>query len=236
MELSKQRIWELDAFRGICILGMVCVHFVIDLDVLLGLQMDYPLFFRVIRSGGAVLFILLSGICVTLGSHAIRRGLIVLGCGMLFTLVTVGACLLHLADRSFLVQFGILHLLGTSMLLSVPLSRLSNRALGLVGLVLLAVGYWFLTQTVSVPWLFPLGLATSSFVSADWFPLLPHLGWFCLGMVAGRTVYRSRRSLLPRLPAHRQPLRFFCQCGRHSLWIYLLHQPLLYLMLQPFIH
>ena len=27
----KKRIWELDAFRGICILGVVFVHFVYDL-------------------------------------------------------------------------------------------------------------------------------------------------------------------------------------------------------------
>ena len=33
----KQRIWELDAFRGICVLGMVVVHFVYDITELYSL-------------------------------------------------------------------------------------------------------------------------------------------------------------------------------------------------------
>ena len=73
-----------------------------------------------------------------------------------------------------------------------------------------------------------MGLMSPDFASGDYFPLLPHLGWFMLGVVVGRTVYADRKTRLPKFPAKAAPVRFFQFCGRHSLWIYLGHQPLLY--------
>ena len=46
---------------------------------------------------------------------------------------------------------------------------------------------------------------------------------FLLGALAGRTLYAGGQSLLPNL----SPNRFLCFCGKHSLSIYLLHQPIL---------
>ena len=43
----------------------------------------------------------------------------------------------------------------------------------------------------------------------------------------GRTVYRRKESLLPRVNQNNPIIRFLGLCGKHSLWIYLLHQPLL---------
>ena len=86
----KKRIWELDALRGVCILGMVIVHFVYDLVELYALvPMAYPKWFAFIKDWGGVLFLLLSGTCATLGSGHTRRGLVVFACGMVCTLVTV---------------------------------------------------------------------------------------------------------------------------------------------------
>ena len=75
--------------------------------------------------------------------------------------------------------------------------------------------------------LMPLGIYSESFYSADYFPLLPHFGFFLLGAVLGRTVYARKESLLPKINSRRLPIRFLCFCGRHSLLIYLLHQPIL---------
>ena len=44
-----------------------------------------------------------------------------------------------------------------------------------------------------------------------------------LGAILGRKLYRNKESLFPRL----RPNHFLCFCGKHSLWIYLLHQPVL---------
>ena len=93
----KQRIWELDAFRGLCILGMVLVHLVYDLTVLYQLvQWTPPESFRFLQQWGGVLFFLVAGISATLGRHSIRRGLIVLGCGVVVSAVTWGMVLLKL--------------------------------------------------------------------------------------------------------------------------------------------
>ena len=95
--------------------------------------------------------------------------------------------------------------------------------------ILLVIGGYVLLQfRFPVEWLFPLGILSPGFSSGDYFPLLPHLGWFMLGVVVGRTVYADRKTRLPRFPSEAAPVRFFRFCGRHSLWIYLGHQPLLY--------
>jgi uncharacterized membrane protein len=59
----------------------------------------------------------LSGICVTLGSRSVHRGLIVLGCGFVCTAVTYGMYRLGLSGKSIIIYFGVLHCLGICMLL-----------------------------------------------------------------------------------------------------------------------
>lgn len=226
--MDSKRIWELDALRGLCILVMVVIHLVFDLVELFGLvHWVYPPVFAFVKDWGGVIFLLISGVCITLGSRCIRRGLIVLACGALCTLVTALMYWFGMADRSIIIWFGVLHCLGVCMLLWPVFRRLPVWALGSIGAVLVIAGFAVRGLTVPTVWLAPLGLTAKGFVSSDYFPLLPDLGFFLLGAVLGRTVYRSRRSLLPRWNAEAAPLRFLCFCGRQSLPIYLLHQPIL---------
>lgn len=225
MMQKKERIWELDALRGLCILFMVGIHLVLDLK---GFDYTGSWLFHFLRVWGSVLFLLISGICVTLGSHSLRRGLIVFAAGLLCTAVTVGMYLLRFADSSILILFGVLHCLGLCMILWPLFRRAPVWVLGLCAAVLLGLGYWFQTFHVSVPGLFPLGLTTKAFRSADYFPMLPHLGWFLLGAILGKTVYREKKTRLPRVNSQAAPIRALCWCGRQSLIIYLLHQPILY--------
>ena len=173
-------------------------------------------------------FVVLSGLCATLGRRSLRRGAQVFGCGMLITAVTAGMVLLGLADRFLIIYFGVLHLLGVCMMLWPLLRRLPVWARLALGLVLIGLGYRFQTFTVDTFWLVPFGLVPPGFSSSDYFPLLPGLGWFLLGACLGTALYRKRRSLLPNFPVQNPVVRFFRLCGTHSLWIYLLHQPVLY--------
>lgn len=224
----KQRIWELDAFRGVCILGMVLIHFLFDLIELFGaVDWTYPAPVLWLKDWGGILFILLSGICVTLGSRSVRRGLIVFGCGMLCTAVTAGMAALGLAGSSIVIRFGILHCLGLCMILWPVLKKLPNIPAALLAAVLIALGFWFWDLRVEIPFLFPLGLTAPGFRSADYFPLLPNLGYFLLGAVLGRTVYRQKATLFPKVNTRNPVIRFLSACGRHSLAVYLLHQPIL---------
>ena len=169
--MKKQRIWELDAFRGICILGMIVVHAVLDTK---GFGSTGNAVFDFVREWGSLLFILISGICLTLGSKSVRRGLIVFAAGMLCTLVTWGMYKVGMECEGIIIRFGILH------------------------------------------------------SSSDYFPLLPNLGYFFVGIFLGRTLYAEKRSLMPKVNSSAAPIRFLSWCGRQSLFIYLLHQPVLY--------
>ena len=225
----KKRIWELDALRGLCILGMIVVHFVYDITVLYRLT-DWtpPDTFLFVQRWGGVLFLLISGICVTLGSHCIKRGLIVFGCGMLVSAVTYGMYYFGFAGKGMTIYFGVLHCLGICMLLWPVFRKQHWVSLLSLAAVLVAIGFVLEDmEKVSYPWLMPLGLPWQGFISSDYFPLLPYFGFFLAGAAFGRLLYGKKESLLPNVNAGNPIVRFLQWCGRHSLWIYLLHQPIL---------
>lgn len=221
-----KRIWELDALRGICILGMVILHLLYDFGSL-GFEISSRLIHFVGYWGGTV-FVLLSGICVTLGKKHICRGLTVFACGMTCTAVTTGIYLLGLAEKGIIIYFGVLHCLGTSMLLWSILRRCPNWLLAVQGVSFCIAGLCLeRTVLVDFPWLIPFGFLYPGFSSSDYFPLFPNLGYFLFGAILGRTLYQKKETLFPQLDPHAFPFHFLCQCGRHSLSIYLLHQPLI---------
>ena len=75
-----------------------------------------------------------------------------------------------------------------------------------------------------------LGFPPAGFHSSDYFPLLPYLGWFLLGSILGRRLYPRKQSRFPGTDPDKPLLRFLRFCGTHSLVIYLIHQPLIFLI------
>ena len=225
----KKRVWELDAFRGLCVLGMVIVHFVYDLiDLYALVDWEYPEWFLFVMKWGGLLFILISGICATLGRRSVRRGVIVVLCGLVCTAVTYGMYRFGMAGQGLIIYFGVLHCLGTCMILWWLFKRLPTWLLAVLGIAMAVAGLYLQTRTFDTGlWLMPLGFMPDGFASSDYFPLLPNLGYFLLGGVLGRTLYRKQETLLPKVNENNPVLRFLRLCGRHSLWIYLLHQPIL---------
>lgn len=223
----KTRIWELDAFRGLCVLGMIVIHFVFDIVYLYGLvSWELSPTFLFVQQWGGILFLLISGICITLGSRSVRRGLIVLAAGLLVSAVTIVMHRFFYFHESIIIRFGVLHCLGICMLLWPVFRKLPWWALVVIGIPMVIFGLWADGIQISIPWLYPLGLTAEGFMSADYFPLFPNLGFFLLGAAIGRTAYKNKTSLLPDLSGI-LPIRFLTFCGRQSLLIYLLHQPIL---------
>ncbi len=225
----KKRIWELDAFRGICVLGMVIVHFVFDLTELYRIvDWDIPTWFAFAQRWGGVLFLLISGISATLGSRSVRRGLIVLAGGMAVTIVTYCMYKYFHFTKDIIIYFGVLQCLGCCMIFWWVFKRLPTWLLSIIGLLLVAAGLYLDTVIlVDHPWLVPLGFIFPEFASSDYFPLLPNLGFFLLGAVLGRTVYRKKQTLLPQVSERNPIVSSLCLIGKQSLWVYLLHQPIL---------
>lgn len=224
----SKRIWELDALRGIFILLMVVIHLVYDITELVPLvELSAPWLDMILHRWGLV-FLILSGVCVTLGSHPVKRGALVFGCGMLCTAATMALYLLDVAGRDIIIWFGVLHCLGVCMMLWPLLRKIPNRALWWVSAGLILLGLYLANQArVDFVWLMPLGLPFRGFSSSDYFPLLPNLGYFLLGAAFGRAVYAQKQTRLPNIDPDKPVIRFLTACGRHSLWIYLLHQPVL---------
>lgn len=225
---GKGRIWELDALRGLMIWMVVFIHLCFDLEYFLNVDVVRNPVLQFAMDHCGMSFVILSGLCASIGPANARRGLRIFLWGMVITAVTAGMVLLKLADRFLIIYFGVLHLIGTCGMLWPLLRRLPVWAWAVLSVVLIALGQWFSTVTVGSPLLIPLGLPGPGFSSSDYFPLVPGLGWYLAGACLGRLLYRSRRSLLPRFPSRALPVRAVCWCGSHSLWIYLAHQPILY--------
>ena len=225
----KHRIWELDVFRGICVLGMVIIHFLYDLiDLYQIVSWDYPVAVKFVMDWGGLLFIALSGVCATLGRRSVRRGLVVLACGLIISAATYGMYYFGYAYKSIIIYFGVLHCLGLCMILWWVFKRFPTWLLAVLGIAFIALGFYLQTQPrVDVYYLMPLGLPWKRFSSSDYFPLLPNLGYFLVGSVIGRTVYRKKETLLPTVNPKNPLIRSLSFCGKHSLWIYMLHQPIL---------
>jgi len=227
----------LDELRGLSILLMVLDHGAWDLQNLFGVRvppLGWPIM-AVLEPAFAGLFIVISGMVCNVSRSNLRRGALVLGCAAAITALTS----VLMPEQA--VYFGILHLLGACMVLYAAAGRLLRRAGPVPGaavcLALFAVLWPLPDGFVGLPWWrlalpgalyrlpggFVLGLPAPSFFSGDYFPLLP---WGCLffaGSFAGRRVF------CPGAPGwlFRRRAPVLDWAGRHTLWIYLLHQPVL---------
>ncbi len=225
----KKRIWELDFFRGLFLWGMIGIHLIYDLVDLYGvIQWQQPPAYLLFKNRFGITFVVLSGLCATFSNHTVRRGIRVFGCGMVCSLATVLMVWAGMAGRDLIIWFGVLHCLGTCMVLWPLFRRFPTPLLLLLGLAMAVYGEWLRPTAYDwATWLFPLGFKSYGFSSSDYFPLLPNLGYFMLGSVLGRLLYKEKRSLLPNVNAETPIIRFFRFCGEHSLLIYMLHQPIL---------
>ncbi len=238
-EGSRPRRYELlDSLRGIALVSMILYHFLWDCVYLFHMPASW-------FSGNigdfwqksiCCSFILLSGFCCGLGRHPIRRGWIVTAAGGVITLVT----LIVVPEQR--VVFGILTLLGASMILTGVLQKILNRIfapLGMAAAFLLFLicapvndGYLnlgFFTLSLPKDWYWGygsafLGFPHDQFFSTDYFSLIP---WYFL-FLTGYFLYQwiKSSSLFHRYGTIRIP--FFSMIGKHSLPLYLVHQPVLY--------
>ena len=221
----SKRIWELDALRGLALLGMMGIHFVYDLVDLFGVwNWQQPAWYLFFKNNYGAVFFLISGISATLGRCPVKRGAQVFLCGFLCTGVTLGMYLLGFAGKGIIIYMGVLQCLGLCMMLWPLLRRCPDWGLVALGLAMTIAGWYLRTQAFPFWLLTPLGFAPYGFTSSDYFPLLPNLGYFLLGAVVGKRAYAGRKSLFPR---ETPPLGLFRWMGRHSLMIYVLHQPVL---------
>ncbi len=219
MSESGSRLASLDLWRSVCIAAMCVYHLIYDLALFGLIPAGAPdsAACVVLRSLTGAGFILLAGVCCRFSGNNILRGLTVLAAGFLVIAASI------LVKNP--VQFGILQLLGLCMmfygLAGERLERLPKAVLPLICAVLFFLTLWWTNSvTVDITWIFSLGFVTEDFYSSDYYPLFPWAFLFLLGTWLGGFLKGKRGKLsLPR--ALTWP-------GRHSLIIYLVHQPVIY--------
>jgi uncharacterized membrane protein len=232
-----------DAARGVAIAMMVVYHLMYDLDYFGG----YPIestsgFWARFADATASAFLLLVGVSLAISyarasaGHPGRslfgkyllRGIRIFAYGMALTVV-------FLVFGMGVVAFGILHLIGVSIILAYPFLRYRFANLFL-GLSLVAAGVYMRIEGLSSqsPWLLPFGVVPENLVMPDYRPLLPWFGVVLLGVFAGNVVYGGLRRpalFVGKAPAVARPL---LPLGRNSLFVYLIHQPILIALLAAF--
>jgi len=232
------RLWEIDCARGIAILMMVIFHTVFDIGFFRIAAVDVAGgFWRYFAYTTASLFLLIVGVSLVV-SHAraarslagfplakkfVLRGAGIFALGLIITLAT------YLYLHEGFIIFGILHLIGVAVMLSPLFFRFGKKNI-LIGLVIILAGFC-LAGIHGPAYLIPLGIFPTAFTSVDYTPVFPWLGVVLIGMGIGEFLYHNgiRQFGIRNLPDPVVvPLSFI---GRHSLVIYLVHQPIIILLL-----
>lgn len=242
---TENRYVYLDSLRGLTLISMILYHTIWDLVYITGIELDW------FRTDAAYIwqqsicwtFILLAGFVWSMGRRKGKRGCIVVAAGILVMLVTW----IFLPEQRII--FGVLTLLGTCMLLMIPLEKGMRKIPETVGF-LLSVLLFLLTKNINSGYLgigginlaaLPkswydggyimtfLGFTDKDFYSTDYFSLFP---WMFL-FLAGYFLYRIalRRGVLDQAALNRMGNKPLAYLGKHSLLIYLLHQPIIYFVI-----
>jgi uncharacterized membrane protein len=236
--MGNKRAGLLDEVRGFAIICMVVYHVMFVLKEFY--DVNVPIFFEdwfdVIWAVFAGSFIFISGIVCRYSRNNIKRGAQCFLLGMILTFITA------VAVPEVAIAFGILHFLGICMLLFGLGEKIADIFTPLVGITLCVLltcltcnirggvfglplsGLFFKLPRIlyDANLLFPLGFTGQNFTSGDYFPLFPWVFVFFAGTYFGVYVKRGECPLwfyTTRVP-------FLAAAGRHTLWIYLLHQPI----------
>lgn len=242
-EAKENRFWEIDFLRGAAIIMMVVSNFITDLD--------YFNFYKINTLSGtwwflarttAAIFVFLVGVSLTISySRAtsskpqatspialkyIKRGLKIFSWGLIITFVS------WLFIKEDFIIFGVLHLIGLSIILAYPLLKFRFANL-LLGSIFFALGFYIKNIFVSAPYFLWLGIPPTNYYSVDYLPLIPWFGAVLFGLFIGNTLYPSgiRNFKVPALENFLS-IKFVSFLGKNSLLIYLIHQPILILALK----
>jgi uncharacterized membrane protein len=237
---QEGRFWEVDAARALAIAMMVVYHLTYDLDYFGGYDVEATSgFWARFADATASAFLFLVGVSLVISyskasarrpdrnlfGKYLLRGIRILAYGMVLTVV-------FLAFGVGVVAFGILHLIGVSVMLAYPFLRYRFANL-FFGLFLIGVGLYVRIEGFSSesPWLLPFGVVPENLIMPDYRPLIPWFGVVLLGIFAGNVVYGCGKR--PALFAEKAPVfvRPLLPLGRNSLFIYLIHQPILVALL-----
>jgi uncharacterized membrane protein len=220
------RLASIDNLRGIAIVAMVAYHFAFDLAYFRLIDANFyrDAFWLNARTVILSSFLLLAGVSLVLAerrgqshTHFWRHVLRIAACAVL-----VSAASYFVFPRSF-IWFGVLHAIAVSLVLVRPLAARPLAAL-VLGLAVIAAGIglaWPAFDREALGWI---GFATVKPVTEDYVPLFPWTGVILVGIALGHALARNDFRAVAMFAMFPRVLALL---GRHSLLVYMLHQPIL---------
>ena len=221
-----ERVQAVDALRGLAIIAMIVYHFAFDLRFFGVTRADFENdpFWLTARAGIVASFLSIAGISAVLADRAGVRAL-----RFARRIGEVALCAVLVSMASYFVfpqtfiYFGILHCVAVSLVIARPLVRHPWLSVAF-GTAIIVAGLvfshpWFDARSTS--WI---GFTTHKPATQDYVPLFPWLGVVLLGVGAGHALVSNRFRTLAFLQRSPATLRAM---GRHSLAIYMAHQPIL---------
>ena len=230
LEPGNTRYLLVDALRGVAIVLMVVFHFCFDLAYFELADFDFyrDPFWLNLRTFILSMFLGLVGVSLVL---ATRNGLDRKRYLKRLTLLVLSALAISASTwwmfGARFVFFGVLHFITVASVLGLLFLRFDWMnlllGLGLIGFAGNNSFNWF--DQVGWRWI---GLMTHKPATEDYVPLLPWFGVVLIGMFAARRLLRlAWMQRLEHSLHDKRLVRILAFSGQRSLWIYLVHQPLL---------
>jgi uncharacterized membrane protein len=220
----------IDILRGVAIVLMVFYHFCYDLTYFQLVQFDFyrDPFWLNLRTLIVSLFLTLVGVSLVLAAeHGInkRRFFKRLGLLVLFALAITITSYIMFPGRT--IVFGILHFIAFASVAGLLFVHWPVASL-LLGIGFVGLNLVFQHQLFDQTWLHWLGLMTHKPATEDYVPVIPWFGVVLIGIFLGHRLQRdSVLQFFRMFHSKGPPARGLAFAGRHSLLIYMLHQPIL---------
>jgi uncharacterized membrane protein len=230
LSINKKNHFDIiDVIRGFAILLMFIYHFSYDLDYFNFLQLNFATdgFWLNFRTLIVTLFLTVMGISLYLASY---RGLNKKHFQRRLVLLIVYSILVSISSwlmfPTAMIFFGILHFIAVASVLGLLFVRLGILNL-LLGLSFIMIAQFIEHPIFDLPYLRWFGLMTTLPIAVDYVPLLPWFGVVLIGIYMGQILsQRPAESFFPRWKSNDPLSKVLALGGRHSLHIYMLHQPL----------
>jgi len=227
---DRGRIAGVDALRGMALCLMFVYHFAFDLRFyrVFAADFEHDPFWLGFRALIVSAFMALVGVSLVLAE---RAGLT--PAHFWKRVGVIGACALAASAGSWFVfprtfiYFGILHCIAVASVLAWPMVRRPGVAAG-IGIALVVAGLAWSHPAFDARGLSWLGFTTAKPATEDYVPLAPWAGIVFVGIALGHALARNAFRALAPLAESPAWLRWL---GRHSLAVYMVHQPILLALL-----